>query len=64
LQKLAVVRAKNANFFGKFFGENILKIKTSFPGRHLATTIPTRKAVAPVRKLLRAISRKTGTARL
>jgi hypothetical protein len=31
LQKLAVVWAKNANFFAKFFGENILKIITSVP---------------------------------
>jgi hypothetical protein len=32
LQKLAVIRAKNANFFAKNFGENILKIITSVPG--------------------------------
>jgi hypothetical protein len=31
LQKLAVVWAKNANIFAKFFGENILKIITSVP---------------------------------
>jgi hypothetical protein len=31
LQKLAVVRAKNANIFAKFFAENILKIITSVP---------------------------------
>jgi hypothetical protein len=31
-QKLAVARAKNANIFAKFFGENIFKIKTSIPG--------------------------------
>jgi hypothetical protein len=29
LQKLAVVGAKNANFFAKIFGKNILKIITS-----------------------------------
>jgi hypothetical protein len=32
LQKLAVVWAKNANIFAKFFGKNILKIITSVPG--------------------------------
>jgi hypothetical protein len=32
LQKLAVVWAKSANIFAKFFGENILKIITSVPG--------------------------------
>jgi hypothetical protein len=31
LQKLAVARAKNANIFAKFFGENIFKIVTSVP---------------------------------
>jgi hypothetical protein len=31
LQKLAVVWAKNDNFFAKFFGENIWKIITSVP---------------------------------
>jgi hypothetical protein len=31
LQKLAVVRAKNASIFAKFFGENIQKIITSVP---------------------------------
>jgi hypothetical protein len=30
-QKLAVVWAKNANIFAKFFGENIFKIITSVP---------------------------------
>jgi hypothetical protein len=33
LQKLAVVKEKNANFFAKCFGENIFKILTSVPGR-------------------------------
>jgi hypothetical protein len=33
-QKLAVVWAKNANIFVKFFAENIYIIKTSFPGIH------------------------------
>jgi hypothetical protein len=32
LQKLAVVRAKNANIFAKFFGENIFKIITLLSG--------------------------------
>jgi hypothetical protein len=32
LQKLTVVRAKNAKIFAKFFGKNILKIITSVPG--------------------------------
>jgi hypothetical protein len=32
LQNLAVVRAKNANIFAKFFGENLFKIITSVPG--------------------------------
>jgi hypothetical protein len=31
LQKLAVVWAKNANIFAKFFGKNIFKIITSVP---------------------------------
>jgi hypothetical protein len=31
-QKLAVVWAKNANIFTKFFGENILKIIASVAG--------------------------------
>jgi hypothetical protein len=31
-QNLALFRVKNANFFAKFFGENILKIITSVPG--------------------------------
>jgi hypothetical protein len=31
LQKQAVIWAKNANIFAKFFGENILKIITSVP---------------------------------
>jgi hypothetical protein len=31
--KIAVVGAKNANIFAKFFGENILEIITSVPGR-------------------------------
>jgi hypothetical protein len=31
-QNLALSRVKNANFFAKFFGENILKIITSVPG--------------------------------
>jgi hypothetical protein len=31
LQKLAVVKAKNANIFAKFFGENIFKIITLVP---------------------------------
>jgi hypothetical protein len=30
--KLAIVWAKNANIFAKFFGENIFKIITSVPG--------------------------------
>jgi hypothetical protein len=33
LPKLAVICAKKRNFFAKFFGENILKIITSVPGR-------------------------------
>jgi hypothetical protein len=32
LQKLAVVRARNANFFAKCFGENIFRIITPVPG--------------------------------
>jgi hypothetical protein len=32
LQKLEVLRAKNANIFAKFFGENIFKIIASVPG--------------------------------
>jgi hypothetical protein len=32
LQKIAVVWAKNASIFAKFFGENIFKIITSVPG--------------------------------
>jgi hypothetical protein len=32
-QKQAVIWAKNANIFAKLFGENILKIITSVPGR-------------------------------
>jgi hypothetical protein len=32
LHNLALFWAKNANFFAKFFGENILKIITSVPG--------------------------------
>jgi hypothetical protein len=31
-QNLALFRVKNANFFSKFFGENIYKIITSVPG--------------------------------
>jgi hypothetical protein len=31
-QNLALFRVKNANFFAKFFGENILKIIKSAPG--------------------------------
>jgi hypothetical protein len=31
LHNLALFWAKNANFFAKFFGENILKIITSIP---------------------------------
>jgi hypothetical protein len=31
-QNLALFCVKNANFFAKFFGENILKIITSVPG--------------------------------
>jgi hypothetical protein len=31
-QKLALFWVKNANFFAKFFGENIFKIITSVPG--------------------------------
>jgi hypothetical protein len=31
-QKLALVRAKNANILAKFFGENIFKFITSVPG--------------------------------
>jgi hypothetical protein len=31
LQKLALVKAKNANIFAKFFDENILKIIASVP---------------------------------
>jgi hypothetical protein len=31
-QNLALFWVKNANFFAKFFGENILKIITSVPG--------------------------------
>jgi hypothetical protein len=34
-QNLALFWVKNANFFVKFFGENILNIITSVPGRHL-----------------------------
>jgi hypothetical protein len=34
-QNLALFEVKNANFFAKFFGENILKIITSVPGRIL-----------------------------
>jgi hypothetical protein len=33
-QKLAGFCTKNANFFAKCFGENILKIKTSVPDHH------------------------------
>jgi hypothetical protein len=32
LHNLALFWVKNANFFAKFFGENILKIITSVPG--------------------------------
>jgi hypothetical protein len=32
-QNLALFCVKNAIFFAKIFGENILKIITSFPGR-------------------------------
>jgi hypothetical protein len=32
LQNLAVVWAKNANIFAKFFGEKVFKIITSVPG--------------------------------
>jgi hypothetical protein len=32
-QNLALFRVKNANFFAEIFGENILKIITSVPGR-------------------------------
>jgi hypothetical protein len=35
LQKVAVVWAKNANIFARFFGENILKFITSVPGQML-----------------------------
>jgi hypothetical protein len=36
-KKLAVVWAKNADIFDKFFGENIFKIITSFPGADSTT---------------------------
>jgi hypothetical protein len=32
LHNLALFQVKNANFFAKIFGENILKIITSVPG--------------------------------
>jgi hypothetical protein len=35
LNNLAMFRVKNADFFAKFFGENILKIITSVPGATL-----------------------------
>jgi hypothetical protein len=43
LQKLAVVRAKNAKIFAKFFGENILKIMTSVPGWKLCKSSSQKK---------------------
>jgi hypothetical protein len=33
LHNVALFGVKNANFFAKFFGENILKIITSVPGQ-------------------------------
>jgi hypothetical protein len=36
LHSLALFRVKNADFFAEFFGENILKIITSVPGRPAA----------------------------
>jgi hypothetical protein len=37
-KKLAVVWAKNADIFAKFFGETIFKIVTSVPGRPVRTS--------------------------
>jgi hypothetical protein len=42
LQKIAVVCAKNANFFAKFFAENIFKIITSVPGSILTNLNPSK----------------------
>jgi hypothetical protein len=39
-QNLALFWVKNANFFAKFFGKNILKIITSVPDLHLSYFIP------------------------
>jgi hypothetical protein len=40
-QNLALFWVKNANFFAKFFGENILKIITSVPGHTVLHGCPT-----------------------
>jgi hypothetical protein len=45
LHNLALFWVKNANFSQFFFGENILKIKTSVPGHPGATDVVHRSGV-------------------
>jgi hypothetical protein len=54
-QNLALFWVKNANFFAKLFGENILKIITSVPGhpaqqRHLARHGPGKQRLPRARR--------------
>jgi hypothetical protein len=46
LHNLALFWAKNANFFAKFFSENILKIITSVPGHPGGELIPKQEIIA------------------
>jgi hypothetical protein len=45
--------SKKINMFAKFFGENILKIIISFPGRTPSRGFVTRKGVNIFRRFLR-----------